>query len=365
MTETDSGRPDDPAGAAPRRMVDAIRSVGVVSWSIVGVIIVVIVAALAVSAVSGILIPLVIATILGIVLEPVAAALRRRRVPPVLATLIVMLGTVVAVGAMSALVIVGIVDQWSQIYDQLMVGWSALLEWLRDHDLDTQLAEHARTAVTDYAPQLGQGLLGVVTSTFYGLLSLILGTFFALFFLFFVLRDGYRFPAWVAKAGLDPIEVSTVADLSRKSVRGYFSGTAKTAVITAPIFMIPMLILGVPLPIPIFILYFFLSFLPYIGAWVTGAVVVLIAFGSGGTTAALIMAVTFVVSNGSIQSAVSSWALGSSLKIHPVLVLLSTIIGGTVAGMIGMVLGPPVVAAVVKSVAAVRDLRGAPQMQSG
>ena len=51
----------------------------------------------------------------------------------------------------------------------------------------------------------------------------------------------------------------------------------------------------------------------------------------------------------------SSWALGASLKIHPVAVLLATLIGGTVAGILGMVLGAPLVAATAKSVRAVQE----------
>ena len=89
------------------------------------------------------------------------------------------------------------------------------------------------------------------------------------------------------------------------------------------------------------------------------AFVILIAFGSGGTTAAAIMAVTFLISNGTIQSIVSSWALGSSLRIHPVMVLLATLVGGTVAGLIGMILGAPLAAAVSKSVRVVRAARNA------
>ena len=81
----------------------------------------------------------------------------------------------------------------------------------------------------------------------------------------------------------------------------------------------------------------------------------LIAFGSGGAPAALIVALSLLVSNGTIQNAVSSWALGSALKIHPVVVLLATIIGGTVAGLIGMVLGAPLVAATVRSLRVVRE----------
>ncbi|MDN6795569.1 MAG: hypothetical protein L0L69_11055, partial [Propionibacterium sp.] len=60
------------------------------------------------------------------------------------------------------------------------------------------------------------------------------------------------------------------------------------------------------------------------------------------------------VSNGTIQSAVSSWALGSSLRLHPVLVLLATLVGGAWAGILGMVLGAPLLAAVRTSLAALR-----------
>ena len=114
------------------------------------------------------------------------------------------------------------------------------------------------------------------------------------------------------------------------------------------------MLLGIPLAVPIFILYFFLSFIPFLGAWITGAFAVLIALGTGGPSAALIIGITFIISNGTIQSAVNSWALGSSLRLHPVAVLLATMIGGTVAGLLGMVIGAPVLAACVKSIAAIR-----------
>ena len=95
--------------------------------------------------------------------------------------------------------------------------------------------------------------------------------------------------------------------------------------------------------------------MPYIGAWITGAFAVLIAFGFGGPSAALIVGIALLVSNGPIQNAVLSWALGSSLSVHPVLVLLSTIAGGVVAGALGMVLGPPVVSATQKALATLRN----------
>lgn len=83
------------------------------------------------------------------------------------------------------------------------------------------------------------------------------------------------------------------------------------------------------------------------------------------TGTALIVALSLLVSNGPIQNVVLSWALGSSLKIHPVMVLISTIGGGVVEGILGMVLGPPVVSAVQKAVATVRNFRAASPHREG
>jgi predicted PurR-regulated permease PerM len=200
--------------------------------------------------------------------------------------------------------------------------------------------------------------VGVASGTFSGALALAVGTFFALFFLFFVLRDGRALPGWLSRvAAWDAGVVEEVAAVVQGSLRGYFKGIGITALVTAPIFMVPLLLLRVPLAGAILILYFVLSFVPYLGAWITGAFAVLIAFGSGGTTAAAIVGITFLFSNGAIQSAVSSWALGSALRIHPLVVLLSTLIGGTVAGVLGMILAPPLVAAITKSIAVVRERR--------
>ncbi|BBY97976.1 AI-2E family transporter [Mycolicibacterium fallax] len=362
MTVDDTVRhlaaPAEPTGPAGT----LLRRAGVFSWSALGIVGLVVVLAMALGAAGGILVPLVVAVLATIVLEPLTAAFKRLGLPAVAAvaaTLTVAVG--VAVGTI-AIVVSGFVAQWPEIHRQLLGGWSALLDWIRSLDLDAHWLEQARARLEEHLAELGQGAVGMVTSTFYGAVSLVIGVFFALFFLFFTLRDADRFPSWLARVGgFDPVEVGEVVALSRQSVRGYFKGTAITALVTAPIFMIPLLLLRVPLAVPIFVLYFFLSYVPFVGAWITGAFAVLIALGSGGPPAALIIGVTFLLSNGAIQSAVNSWALGSSLSLHPIAVLLATMIGGTFAGLLGMVMGAPVLAATVKSVTALRRLRVAPE----
>lgn len=356
----------DEPGLSPNRTREAggevefsrIRRLGIVSWSAVGMIVLALAIAGGISALSGILVPLIIAVILGTVLEPVVGWLTKRRVPRGFAAAIVLLMAVAVAAGIAVIVVRGFWHQVPEIAHQLAIGWTHALNWLRGLDIDPIWLERLSNAGGDYLAVASNGALGLATGAVFGAVSFALGSFFALYFLYFVLRDARVFPAWLARVTGRNEQLVTEIDANvRQSLRGYFSGTAITALITGPIFVIPLIVLGIPLVIPTVILYFFLSFVPFVGAWLTGAFAVLIAFGFGGPSAALIVSISLLVSNGPIQNVVLSWALGSSLKLHPVMVLLSTIGGGVVAGVLGMVLGPPVVSAIQKANATVRTYR--------
>lgn len=331
------------------------RELGWTSWMVLGIIALTIVVATALGAISGVFVPLVIAFIIGCVLEPLVRALERRGVRSVLAALVALLVAVLVAAGTIVVVMRGLLGEVPEISRQLVSGWNALVTWVASLDIDSTWLERARQAAEEYAPRLGHGAFWFATSAFSSVVSFAIGAFFAFFFLFFVLRDGQLFPVWLARAAHKDqallVEVDTIA---KDAIRGYFKGTALTAIITAPIFMIPLVLLGVPLLIPIFLLYFFLSFIPFVGAWLTGVFAVLIAFGSGGAKAAVIVLLSLLISNGTIQSAVSSWALGSSLSMHPAAVLIATMVGGTVAGILGMILAPPLLSAVFRSLKAIR-----------
>lgn len=340
---------------ADRPASGRLQRLGLASWWALGIIALTVVIALALSSISGVVVPLIIALVIGTVLEPIVVRLERRGLRPALATLVALLVALMAVGAITVIVGWGLLQQLPDISRQLAQGWVAFLDWARTLDIDTIWLERARSAFDEFAPKLGRGVLGFASSAFSTMIMFAIGSFFAVFFLFFVLRDGRAFPAWFAKVtDRDPDLVAEVDDLVKGSLRGYFKGVALTAVVTAPIFMVPLLLLRVPLAIPIFLLYFFLSFIPYVGAWLTAVFAVLVAFGSGGASAALIVLVSLFISNSAIQSVVSSWALGSSLRVHPAAVLIATIVGGTVSGVLGMVLAPPLMAAIIRATAAVR-----------
>ena len=345
-----------------QEQLSRLLRVGRASWAAIGAVVLLVIVSTALGAISGIVVPLLVAIIIGVVLEPLVSRLERWGLSSLLATVAGLLAAIALAAGTVTVVVRGFLGELPQIYRQLSAGWNSFVAWGRTLDLDPLLLERIRANVEEYAPRVAQGIVGLASGTFTGALAFGIGTFFAVFFLFFVLRDGRNFPGWLSRvASWDAGLADAVAIVVQQSLRGYFKGIAITALVTAPIFMVPLLLLKVPLAGSIFILYFFLSFIPFLGAWITGGFAVLIAFGSGGASAAAIIGVTFLISNGTIQSAVSSWALGSALRIHPMVVLTTTLIGGTVAGLIGMVLAPPLVAATIRSLAVVKKRKATRQ----
>ena len=119
------------------------------------------------------------------------------------------------------------------------------------------------------------------------------------------------------------------------------------------------MILGVPLAGTIALVTFICAYVPYLGAFVAGTFAVLIALGSEGTTTAAIMLVVVLLANGLLQNVVQPFAMGSSLGLNPLLVLVVTIGAGCVLGMIGLVLAAPLTSAAVHIAGDLRRERAA------
>ncbi len=181
------------------------------------------------------------------------------------------------------------------------------------------------------------------------MISLFVGLYFGAFILFFFLRDTIKIQEWISgRIRITPQAGANIVEEAGQTVLVYFRGTAITALVSSVVVAIPLIILNVPLVGSILILYFFTSFIPYLGAWIAGAFAVLIALGSGGVETALIVLIAVIISNGILQSVVNSWALGSMLKIYPLLIFLVTIIAGIVGGILLMILAVPLTAIAIQ-----------------
>ena len=104
---------------------------------------------------------------------------------------------------------------------------------------------------------------------------------------------------WVDRhLGLPMPVAQTVTGGVIKSLRGYFRGVTIVAVFNGFVVTIGALILGVPLAGTIGVVTAVTAYIPYIGAFVSGAFAVIIALGANGPTTAAIMLVIVILANG-------------------------------------------------------------------
>jgi predicted PurR-regulated permease PerM len=334
-----------------------LRRAGGVGWLFLGVALATMVALSALATLSTIIDALLLAIVIGSIFRPVVDMLERRRINRNVGTVLTLLLILLGAGFLLTILVRGLLEQGPQIGSQLEAGWLSLRAWLLQLPIDPAIIEAIRIAATDYSlAVMSQGVVGLVASTFSSVAGFLVGLYFGGFILFFILRDGPDLEAWLARQfGFNPaISAPIMADVSR-SLRLYFKGTALTAAITSLVVAIPLIILDVPLVASILIVYFFTSFVPYLGAWIGGAFAVIIAFGSGGAQTGLIILAAVILSNGALQSAVNSSLVGSSLRLHPLVVFLVTIAAGVLGGLLAMVLAVPLTAVVVQTMARLRE----------
>ncbi len=343
----------DLTGSAPYWL----RRAGGVGWLFLGVALATTVALGVLATLSMIIDALLLAVVIGSIFRPVVDMLERRRIHRGLGTVLTLVLILLGGGLLIRILVRGLIEQGPQIVNQLEAGWISLQVWLLQLALDPAVIEAIRLAATDYSLSvMSQGVIGLVASTFSSVTGFLVGLYFGGFILFFILRDGPDLEAWLARQfGFNPaISAPIMAEVSR-SLRLYFKSTALTAALTSLVVVIPLIILDVPLVASILIVYFFTSFVPYLGAWIGGAFAIIIAFGAGGAQTALIVMVAVVISNGALQSAVNSWLLGSSLQLHPLVVFLVTIAAGVLGGLLAMVLAVPLTAVVVQTITRLRE----------
>jgi putative heme transporter len=145
-----------------------------------------------------------------------------------------------------------------------------------------------------------------------------------------------------------PVKVATVVTGNiLSSLRKYFLGVSIVAAFNAIVVGIAAWILGVPLAGTIAVVTLVTAYVPFVGAFVSGAFAVVPAPSSEGTSVALVMLVVVLLANGMLQNVVQPIAFGATLVLNPRAVLVVTIAAGCLFGMVGLVLAAPIASAAV------------------
>lgn len=129
-----------------------------------------------------------------------------------------------------------------------------------------------------------------------------------------------------------------------KTIGGYFRGQLVIALIVGVLSGLGMAAIGLPFWMVVGVIAGVTNMIPMIGPWIGGIPAVLIALTMEDfTTAIWVVVVMFVV-----QQVESTWIspliMQRAVKLHPAVVMLALLAGGSLFGFVGLLLAVPIVA---------------------
>jgi len=328
------------------RSPEWLRDLGFLAWFLVGVGAVLVGAVWIFAQISSIAVPVVVGAIVAAVAGPLVSGMERHRIPRAAGAAIVTLGVIALGVVILLLVLAGIVDQQDEIKAAANSALDKIQGWAKDAGADN--TSSSSQDVSSAVSSGGHTFLNGLADGIKGLTSFALFISFTLFSIFFLLKDGHKIRAFVDRhLGVPSTVATTITRRTITSMRKYFLGLTIVAAFNGTVVGLGAWALGVPLAGTIAIVTFVLAYIPFVGAFVSGAFAVILALASEGTTTALIMLVIVILANGLLQNIVQPIAFGATLDLNPLAVLIVTISAGGLFGMIGMIVAAPLLSAAV------------------
>ena len=158
-------------------------------------------------------------------------------------------------------------------------------------------------------------------------------------------------PAWTERIyGLLPEESRPrwrqVGHDVYRTVGGYVTGNLLISLIAGVSSGLLLWIVGVPYAVALGLVVALLDLIPLAGATIAAILVVLVAIAASGVTAAIIVAVFFLVYQQLENHVIQPLVYGRTVQLSPLAVLVSVLIGAQIAGVLGALAAIPVAGAV-------------------
>ncbi|HEX6553916.1 MAG TPA: AI-2E family transporter [Ktedonobacteraceae bacterium] len=298
------------------------------------------------SYVSRTILLFIIAALLAYALAPLVKFLERR-IPRVLAILIVYLIVFGAIVGLLYLVARTAIDQFNSLSG--FVGGlltpgntshpSPLENTLRSFGITTSQISSLRSQLLSRIDALAGNAVPVLSGVFSTGLDVIVVAVLSIY----LLIDGRRTISWLQRNV--PVRqrsrVRFLLDTLQRVVGGYIRGQLLLCTLVGVLVGVGMAFFRVPYALLLGVLAFFLEFIPIIGVFISGAICVLLALTQGWLTAVLVLAY-FTIVHVIEGDVIGPRVVGRAVGVHPAVSLLALIAGGELFGITGALLASPV-----------------------
>ncbi len=339
--------------AAPAESIDeslprGVRLAGAWSWRLLVVGAVIAVAIFLIVQLRLIVIPVLVAVLLAALLVPFKDFLIRHRWPSWLAIVATLVTLIVVVGGLFYLAIWQVTRQSHELQAESVAAFEQFRSWLTTGPLGltADQIDSAFQSIWTSFQQDSQVFISGALSIGSTLGHVLTGALLTLFSVLFILIDGRSIWGWVVR--IFPKTARGAVDGAGRAGWTTLRNFAKVQVLVASIDALGIglgaFFLGLPLVIPISVLVFLGSFIPIVGAVITGALAVFIALVFKGWVFALIMLGIVLLVQQIEGHVLQPLIMGTAVKVHPLAVVLAVAAGSLLAGIPGALFAVPFVA---------------------
>jgi len=370
---TTGGTTSPPEGAPvpSTSMVERIRRAGMVCWAVCGVAAVVVLLGIIVYVLRVIWPPLILAGAIVFLLNPIVTRLQGRHIPRALGTAL----SYAAVVAVVVLVGLLVAPLATRQYDDLAEEWPELREDLEEdvnnlserseedewpiriptwQELEDQFSAEGTADADDdgtisdeeqrdrFAAQISTAR-ELALKVFHVGIIFVIGPIIAFYLLVDLphIRKVFRSLVPYRARG----DSMVVARRLSTAIGGYFRGQLAVAIVVGIMSSIGMLLIDLPFWLIVGMIAGLFNMIPLIGPWVGAVPGIIIAFTTGGGTGkAIAVAVVMAIVQQIDNHFISPIVMQRAVKLHPAVVMLALLAGGTLAGFFGLLLAVPATA---------------------
>jgi predicted PurR-regulated permease PerM len=299
---------------------------------------------------KAVLAPFLIAMIFSYVLNPVVRILHERKVPRTIAVLLIYAVFVTSVTVVFMNVTPMFLAQLKELNDHLPDLTMKAQSIVEDIHESKMLPESVRVGINNAFEQLENTITKGISSYLNGIGSTIGKMFTAFivpFLAFYMLKDFHL----IKKASMTLVPkdhrkptVKLLTDID-DALGNYIRGQFLVCIIVGGLAYIGYLIIGMPYPILLASIVAVFNIIPYLGPFFGAAPAIIMA-----STISLQMVFYVALVNLACQvlegNVISPQVVGKKLHLHPLLIIFALLVGGEVAGIIGLILAVPLFAVI-------------------
>jgi AI-2 transport protein TqsA len=303
---------------------------------------------------AAFLVPVLLALFFATLLNPIYSWLKRRRVPGVLALLLTMVFLVLV--ALFLVLLVG------RSLTTLTVSLSSYSDQFSQRQAELAAQSENLSQTIDLTPLISALDPAILVSALSFVLGALAGifknSFLILIVTVFVLAESPLFIRRMRQAfGADHFLPQNVTSLARLMI-SYFGLRAIVNLVTASATGLMLWLLGIEHAGLWAVLTFFLSFVPYIGAFFATLPPLMLAYAQSGLGLVIIIGLLTVLINTLTENIVAPMVMSKGLSISPTVVFLSFIFWMFILGGAGAFIAMPLTVGLILFLGSFAETRG-------